>query len=151
MLTEIRAISDEQPPSVSYARGYMELSTILHTFRTDNEASRVASICRQEDRCLLLSPPFLYSQKDSNDSKQIEVIETTHPVQKYEVRIHFYIHFIIPGSPVRCPSISGNAIPFPLFSPENARTPKYSYLQALLKKTCYIYAGRVKLFEHGPI
>ena len=40
MLTEIRVISDEQPPSVSYTRGYAELPTILHTFRIDNEASR---------------------------------------------------------------------------------------------------------------
>ena len=39
MLTTIWAISDEQPPSVHYIRGYAELPTTLHTFRTDNEAS----------------------------------------------------------------------------------------------------------------
>ena len=62
MLMAIRAISDEQPPSVSYdTRGYAELHTILHAFRTDDEASRFASIFRQEDHCLLLSWPFMYS------------------------------------------------------------------------------------------
>ena len=44
MLTAIWAISDEQPPSVSYTRGYAELPTTLHTFRTDNEVNRVARI-----------------------------------------------------------------------------------------------------------
>ena len=64
MLTEIWAISDEQPPSVSYTRGYhysAELPTTLHTFRTDNEASRIARIFRQEDHCSLLSRPSLCS------------------------------------------------------------------------------------------
>ena len=74
---------------------------IPHTFRIDNEASRFARIFRQENHCLLPSQPFLYSQKGSKDGKQIEVIKRTHPVQKYEVRIHFYIHFTIPGSHAR--------------------------------------------------
>ena len=108
VLTTIWAISDEQPPSVRYTRGYAELPTALHTFRTDNEASRVARIFRQEDHCSLLSRLSLCSQKDSKDDKCIGVIKRTLPLQKYEVRIHFYIHFTIAGSHARCPTISGN-------------------------------------------
>ena len=52
VLTTIWAISDEQPPSVRYTRGYAKLPTALHTFRTDNEGSRVARIFRQEDHAL---------------------------------------------------------------------------------------------------
>ena len=46
------------------------------------------------DYCLLLSQPFLYSQKGSKDGKRIEAIKRTHPVQKYEVRIHFYTYIL---------------------------------------------------------
>ena len=109
MLTEIWAISDEQPPSVSYTRGYAELPTTFHTFRTDNEASHVARIFRQEDHCSLLSRLSPCGQKDSKDGKSIGVIKRTLPLQKYEVRIHFYIHFTIAGSHARWPTISGNA------------------------------------------
>ena len=111
VLTTIWAISDEQPPSVRYTRGYAELPTALHTFRTDNEASRVARIFRQEDHCSLPSRLSLCSQKDSKDDKCIGVIKRTLPLQKYEVRIHFYIHFTIAGSHARCPTISGNGKP----------------------------------------
>ena len=110
MLTTIWAISDEQPPSVRYTRGYAELLTALHTFRTDNEASRVARIYRQEDHCSLPSQLSLCSQKDAIDDKSIDVIKRTLPLQKYEVRIHFYIHFTIAGEHARCPTISGNVI-----------------------------------------
>ena len=84
-LTTIWAISDEQPPSVRYTRGYAELPTALHTFRTDNEASRAARIFRQEDHCSLPSRLSLCSQKDSKDDKCIGVIKRTLPLQKYEV------------------------------------------------------------------
>ena len=108
VLTTIWAISDEQPPR--YTRGYAELPTALHTFRTDNEGSRVARIFRQEDHCSLPSQLSLCSQMDSKDDKCTGVIKRTLPLQKYEVRIHFYIHFTIAGSHARCPTISGNAI-----------------------------------------
>ena len=85
MLTTIWAISDEQPPSVRYTRGYAELPTTLHTFRTDNKASRITSIFRQEDHCSLPSSLSLCSQKDSKDDKSIGVIKRTLPLQKYEV------------------------------------------------------------------
>ena len=64
VLTTIWAISDEQPPSVRYTRGYAELPTALHTFRTDNEASRVARIFRQEDHCSLPSRPAFSVQPE---------------------------------------------------------------------------------------
>ena len=85
VLTTIWAISDEQPPSVRYTQGYAELPTALHTFRTDNEGSRVARIFRQEDHCSLPSRLSLCSQKDSKDDKCIGVIKRTLPLQKYEV------------------------------------------------------------------
>ena len=84
-LLVLTTISDEQPPSVRYTRGYAELPTALHTFRTDNEASRVARIFRQEDHCSLPSRLSLCSQKDSKDDKRIGVIKRTLPLQKYEV------------------------------------------------------------------
>ncbi len=84
VLTKIWAISDEQPPSV-ITRGYAELPSALHTFRIDNEASRVARIFRQEDHCSLPSRLSLCSQKDSKDDKCIGVIKRTLPLQKYEV------------------------------------------------------------------
>ena len=85
VLTTIWAISDEQPPSICYTRGYAELPTALHTFRTDNEASRVERIFRQEDHCSLPSRLSLCSQKDGKDDKCIGVIKRTLPLQKYEV------------------------------------------------------------------
>ena len=80
VLTTIWAISEEQPPSVHYTRGYAELPTALHTFRTDN-----ARIFRQEDHCSLPSRLSLCSQKDSKDDKCIGVIKRTLPLQKYKV------------------------------------------------------------------
>ena len=92
VLTTIWAISDEQPPSVRYTRGYAELPTALHTFRTDNEASRVAKIFRQEDHCSLPSRLSLCSQKDSKDDKCVGVIikgfSLCRNMRLYEVRIH---------------------------------------------------------------
>ena len=90
-LTEIRAISDEQPPSVSYTRGYAELPILLH--RIHNEPSRFARIFREYEHCSLLSRPFLYSQKGGKDGQEIKATKSTRPVQNYEVRIYFYIHF----------------------------------------------------------
>ena len=73
-----------------------------------NEASRVARIYRQEDHCSLPSRLSPCSQKDAIDDKSIGVIKRTLPLQRYEVRIHFYIHFTIAGEHARCPTISGN-------------------------------------------
>ena len=71
VLTTIWAISDEQPPSVRYTRGYAELPTALHTFRTDNEASLVARIYRQEDHCSLPSRLSLCSQPEGQQRRQM--------------------------------------------------------------------------------